>query len=126
MKINARELREGVGKQIANNQTQKHYDFLLDLGFQIKPTYLLWCPKGRGLFQPSQMIPKFKLEPYRFSRLRDRSLRKELHTSKPLASITMNGSQNFKLNDHKNTTHTLALALLSHNLKSHTQVYLFA
>lgn len=77
---------------------------LFEFGFPTKPMSPLRCPKVLGLFQPSQVILKIKLESCLFSRLRDQSLHKVLHTLKPLASFTTHGSLAPRL---KSTTHTL-------------------
>jgi hypothetical protein len=83
--------------------------------FQMKSTSLLRCPKGPCLFQPSHVIPKIKLESSLFYRLRYLSLREVLHTSKPLASFTIDLSQNSK---YKSTTLQHTHSPQSHSLKA--------
>jgi hypothetical protein len=94
----ARELRERKEKQIASKTTQMDVViYLPEFGFQMKHMSLLRCPKGPGLFQPSQVIPHIELETSLYSDERPESPRGSPQHSEALASFTINGSQNSKL-----------------------------
>jgi hypothetical protein len=67
MKINARELREGVGKQIANNQTQKGTRICLsEFSFQMKHAYLFRHPRDRVSFTHLKWFQRSNLSPLAF------------------------------------------------------------
>jgi hypothetical protein len=62
VKINTIELR-GRKKTNCKQSNTKTWQFVLpEFDFPMKPMYLLRSPKGPGLFQPSHVIPKIKLE----------------------------------------------------------------
>jgi hypothetical protein len=85
------------GRARKKSNTKDTMIYLPELGFQTKPTSPLRQPKGLGLFQPSQVILKIKLESSDFSRSRDHvSARYFTHRSL-LIAFTMDGIQSSKL-----------------------------
>jgi hypothetical protein len=104
----ARELGEGEGK---TNRKQNNINGCGDLftvvQFPMKPTSLLRCPNGLGLFQPSQVIPQIKLESSLYSDERVKSLRGTPQHLEALASFTIKRSQNSKLKSTRTQQHTL-------------------
>jgi hypothetical protein len=124
MKIKAREFREEEGKTNCKESNTKDTTICLPgFGFQTKPTSPLRHTKGHGLFQTSQVILKIKIESFHFSRSRDQSLCKVLHTSKPLARFTMDESQKSKFKNTR-TRHSLVYCHLTmHYHNSHSNGY---
>jgi hypothetical protein len=111
MEINTRELREEVGKQIVNKQTQRHVNLFTGVRFLNKTYISVEVSERMRYLSIISSDSKDQTWALSFFRLRDQSLLKELHTLKPLTSFTMDGSQNLKLEDHKNITHNLVIAL---------------
>jgi hypothetical protein len=112
----AREPREGeVKTNCKQNNTNNTAICLLEFGFQIKPMSMLGCPKGSGLFQPSQAIPQIELDSSLYSNERPESPRGSPHKPKSLASFTTEWELKLQAQEHENVAHTSSL--------THTRCY---
>jgi hypothetical protein len=76
-------MHENLGRKRKTNHKQSNasdtVNGLPEIGFLMKHISPLRCPKGLGLFQPSQVILKIELELSFLNHSKDGSLRKTLY-----------------------------------------------